>query len=47
MVAFFVRDQGADADDRVVDELWKLIADGFADFIVSLADKIIRGCEAA
>ena len=47
MIALSVSDQGADADNRVVDELWKLVADGFADFVVRLADEIIRGCEAA
>ena len=46
MIALSVSDQGADADNRVVDELWKLVADGIADFIVRLADEIIRGCEA-
>ena len=40
-----VRDEGSDADDRVVDVLGKLVADRLADFHVGLADKIVGGCE--
>jgi hypothetical protein len=41
-----VRDEGADADDRVVDVLGKLVADRLADFYVRLADQIVGGREA-
>ena len=40
-----VRNEGSDADDRVVDVLRKLVADRLADFHVGLADKIVGGCE--
>src|SRR5262249_53460835 len=42
-----VRDEGSDADDRVVGVLRKLIADGLADFHVRLADKIVGRREPA
>ena len=40
-----VRYERSDADDRVVDMLWKLVAHRLADFYVGLADKIVGGCE--
>jgi hypothetical protein len=42
-----VRDECSDADDRVVDMLWKLVANRLADLYVGLADKIIGGREPA
>ena len=42
-----VRDEGSDADDRVVDVLRELVADRLTDFCVGLADEIIGGCEPA
>jgi hypothetical protein len=40
-----MRDEGSDADDRVVDVLRKLVADRLADLYVGLADEIVRGRE--
>ena len=42
-----VRDEGSDADDRVVDVLRKFFADGLANLNVGLADKVVGGCEPA
>jgi hypothetical protein len=42
-----VRDECPDADDRVVDVLWKLVANRLADFYVGLADEIVGSCEPA
>jgi len=39
------RDEGSDADDRVVNVLRKLVADGLADFHVGFADEIVGGCK--
>ena len=47
VVRFPVRDEGSDADDRVVDVLGKLVADRLADFYVGLADEVIGGREPA
>jgi len=47
MLGFAVRDEGTNADDRVVDVLWEFVADGLAHLYVGLADKIISGREAA
>ena len=38
-------DEGADADNRVVDVLREFVADRLADFYVGLADEIVGGCE--
>jgi hypothetical protein len=38
-----MRDEGSDADDRVINVLRKLVADRLADFYVGLADKIVGG----
>jgi hypothetical protein len=43
MIELAVRDEGSDADDRMVDVLRKLVADRLADFYVGLADKIVGG----
>jgi hypothetical protein len=45
MIRLPMRDEGSDADDRVVDVFGKLVADRLANFYVGLADKIIGGCE--
>jgi len=42
-----VRDEGTNANDRVVDVLRKFVADRLADLDVGLADEIIGGREAA
>jgi hypothetical protein len=42
-----LRDQGAYADDRVIDELGKLVAHLCAGFLVEPASQPIRGREAA
>src|SRR5271166_6896896 len=42
-----LRDQGANADDRVIDELGKLVAHLRADFVVEPTNQPICGCEAA
>jgi hypothetical protein len=42
-----VRDKGADADNRVVDVLRKLVADRLADLDVRLADEIVCSREPA
>jgi hypothetical protein len=42
-----VRNESADADDRVVDVFRKFVADRLADFCVGLADKIVGGCKPA
>jgi hypothetical protein len=39
-----VRDEGPDADNRVVDVLRELVADGLTNFDVGLARKIVGGC---
>jgi hypothetical protein len=43
VIGLSVRDQGSDADNRVIDVLWKLVADRLADFHVGLADQIVSG----
>ena len=45
MIVRLVRDQRANADDRVVDMLGKLVANGGADFVVALAVKSIGSSE--
>ena len=40
-----VRDEGAYADDRVVDVLGELVADRLADLAVGPADEVVGGCE--
>ena len=45
MVRLPVRDQGSDADDRVVGVLRKLVADRLADLHVGLADEVVGGRE--
>ena len=47
VIELAVCDQGSDADDRVVDVLRKLVADGLAHSHVGLADEIVGGREAA
>ena len=47
MVFLPQRDQGADADDRVIDELGKLVAHLRADFVVGPSYQCIGGGEAA
>src|SRR5262249_49490347 len=47
MVGLAVRDEGADADDRVVDVLRKLVADRLPDLHVGLANEIVGRCEPA
>ena len=47
MLWLAVRDEGSDADDRVVDVLREFIADRLAHFGVGLADKIVGGCKPA
>jgi hypothetical protein len=47
MIILAPDDQGADANDRMVDVLRKLISDRSADLIVSLAGQPVRGREAA
>jgi hypothetical protein len=42
-----MRDEGSDADDRVVDVLGKLVADRLANLYVGPADEIVGGCEPA
>jgi hypothetical protein len=42
-----LRDQGTDADDRVIDELWKLVAHLCAGFVVEPTNQSIGGREAA
>jgi len=42
-----VRDEGADADDRVIDVLGKLVADRLPHLHVGLADKVVGGREPA
>src|SRR5271157_4036002 len=42
-----LRDQGANADDRVIDELGKLVAHLRADFVVEPTNQPICCCEAA
>jgi hypothetical protein len=43
MIGLTVRDEGSDADDRVIDVLRKLVADRLAHFYVGLANKIVGG----
>ena len=45
MIVFAVSDKCADAHDGVVDVFWEFVAHYLADFGVSLAGQIIRGCE--
>jgi hypothetical protein len=45
VIDFAVRYERSDADDRVVDVLWKLVAHRLAYFQVGLADMIVGGCE--
>ena len=40
-----VRDEGADADDRVIDVLRKLVAHRLTHFDIGPADKTVRSCE--
>jgi hypothetical protein len=47
MIGLPVRNERSDADDRVVDVLWKFFADRLADLDVGLADKVVGGCEPA
>jgi hypothetical protein len=42
-----VRDESADAHNRVVYVLRKFFTDRLADFYVRLTDKIVGGCEPA
>src|SRR5262245_28543857 len=43
MVGLAVRDKGTDADDCVVDVLWKFVANRLADLRIGFADKIVGG----
>src|SRR6516162_7376253 len=43
MIGLAVCNEGSDADDRVIDVLWKFVAERLADFRVGFADKIIGG----
>jgi hypothetical protein len=45
MATFPVRDEGSDADDRVIDVLRKLFSNGFANFDARPADEIVGGCK--
>ena len=45
MVRLAVRDEGSDADNRVVDVLGEFVADGLADLCVGLADEVVGGRE--
>jgi hypothetical protein len=45
MIAFSVSDQGADADNSVVDVLRESVAEGGTDVRICLADKVIGCCE--
>jgi len=47
VIGLAVRNERADADDRVVDVLRKFFADRLADFHVGLADEVIGGGEPA
>ena len=42
-----MRDEGSDADDRVIDVLRKFIADRLAGLYVGFADEVVGGREAA
>jgi hypothetical protein len=42
-----VRDESADAHNRVVDVLREFVADRFTNFYVGLADEIVSGSEPA
>jgi hypothetical protein len=41
MIILFMSDERADTDNRVVDVLWKLVAQCLPDFFVRLASKTI------
>ena len=47
VIGLSVCDEGADADDRVVDVLGELVADHLANLVVGLADEVVGGCEPA
>ena len=47
LVVIPVRDEGSDADDRVVDVLRELVADRLADLHVGLAHEVVGGREPA
>jgi hypothetical protein len=47
VIGLSVRDESADAHDRVVDVLGELVADQLANLVIGLAHKSIGGCEPA
>ena len=47
IISLAVRNEGSNADDRVIDVLRKLVADRLADLHVGLADEIVGCCVAA